>query len=196
MSKPMTTSRIKGFRPGGRLVAIAAILLMLVVGVIRQSKLGSEHGPPGLTPRARVLENFRKLPLAFAENRGQSATAADFITRSGNFQLMLDSAGATILMPGPLSGPVPAKHGRALSTGVPRIKFSQLRMNLDGASIAPPGQAQERLPGVVNYYQGKDPAKWQTNVPTYRRVKYTGVYPGIDLVYHGDGGKFEFDFEL
>ena len=192
----MNASRIKAFRPGGHLVAIAAILLMLVVGVIRESNLGSEHGPPGLTPRARVLENFRKLPLAFEENRGQSGAAADFITRIGNFQVMLDPGGATILMPGSLSERVPEEHARTLSTGVPRIKFSQLRMNLDGASIAPHGQAQERLPGVVNYYQGRDPAKWQTNVPTYRRVKYTGIYPGIDLVYHGDGGKFEFDFEL
>ena len=48
----------------------------------------------------------------------------------------------------------------------------------------------------MNYYRGNNPAKWYRGVPTYQRVKYDAVYPGIDLAYHGDGGKFEFDFNL
>src|SRR5262249_3078209 len=37
----------------------------------------------------------------------------------------------------------------------------------------------------------------KANVPTYAKVKYEKVYPGIDLVYHGDSQhKLEYDFEV
>ena len=192
----MSAFRIRAFRVGGRLVAVAAILLTLVVGLLRESRLDHAKVPPGLKPRAHVLENFGKLPLAFEENRGQAGTAADFVTRGGNFQVMLDRTGATFMTAVPAGAPAPVKDAKASPMGVPRVKFSELRMNLAGASTASGGQAQDRLPGIVNYYRGNDPAKWQTNVPTYRRVKYSGVYPGIDLDYHGDRGSFEFDFDV
>ncbi|TMI11754.1 MAG: hypothetical protein E6H40_03915, partial [Betaproteobacteria bacterium] len=41
---------------------------------------------------------------------------------------------------------------------------------------------------------GKDPAKWRTNVPTYAKVHYRAVYPGIDLVYYGNQRQLEYDF--
>src|SRR4029077_773659 len=41
---------------------------------------------------------------------------------------------------------------------------------------------------------GNDPAKWRTNVPTYAKVKYEGIYSGIDLVYYGNQRRLEYDF--
>ena len=38
------------------------------------------------------------------------------------------------------------------------------------------------LPGKMNYFVGNDPKKWHTDVPTFASVKYSAVYPGIDLV--------------
>ena len=40
----------------------------------------------------------------------------------------------------------------------------------------------DELPGRSNYFIGSDPKKWRTNVQNYAKVKYTGVYPGIELV--------------
>ena len=51
-------------------------------------------------------------------------------------------------------------------------------------------------PGKVNYFIGKDPKKWQTNVPTYKQVRYKEIYPGIDLVYYGNQSRVEHDFVL
>ena len=31
-------------------------------------------------------------------------------------------------------------------------------------------------------------------MPTYGKVRYSGVYPGIDLVYYGNSGRLEYDF--
>src|SRR5208337_3678696 len=51
------------------------------------------------------------------------------------------------------------------------------------------------LPGKANYFIGNDPSQWYTDIPTYAKVRYEGVYPGIDLVYYGArGGELEYDF--
>jgi len=50
----------------------------------------------------------------------------------------------------------------------------------------------DALPGIDNYLLGRQRAQWRTRVPTYARIAYQGVYPGIDLVYHGRQGHLEY----
>jgi hypothetical protein len=50
------------------------------------------------------------------------------------------------------------------------------------------------LPGKSNYFIGNDPAKWRTNIPSYAKVKHKDVYPGVDMIYHGDHQQLEYDF--
>lgn len=69
-----------------------------------------------------------------------------------------------------------------------------LRMRLVDANPTPRLVALEELPGKSNYFIGRDPAKWRTNVPNYAKVKYQDVYPGVDLVYYGNEGRLEYDF--
>jgi hypothetical protein len=70
-----------------------------------------------------------------------------------------------------------------------------LRMRLVGANAWATVTGADELPGKSNYFIGNDPKKWRTNVPTYAKVKYAGVYPGVDLVYYGNqGGQLEYDF--
>jgi hypothetical protein len=63
-----------------------------------------------------------------------------------------------------------------------------------GTNPSPQVAGTDELAGKSNYFLGNDPARWRTNVPTYARVKYQGVYPGIDLVYHGTQRQLEYDF--
>jgi len=68
-------------------------------------------------------------------------------------------------------------------------------MKLVGANPNAVATGGDELPGKTNYFIGNNPKKWRTNVPTYAKVKYKGVYPGIDLVYYGNqGGRLEYDF--
>ena len=69
-----------------------------------------------------------------------------------------------------------------------------LRMKLVGANSAAKVEGIEELPGKSNYFIGNDPKKWCTNVPTYRKVTYKGVYPRVDLVYYGNQRQVEYDF--
>jgi hypothetical protein len=67
-------------------------------------------------------------------------------------------------------------------------------MKLVGANPSPKVAGEAVLSGKVNYLIGKDPKKWRTNIPTFGKVHYEAVYPGIDLVYYGNQRQMEYDF--
>jgi hypothetical protein len=67
-------------------------------------------------------------------------------------------------------------------------------MKLRNANPAAKVTGVDELAGTSNYFIGNDPAKWRTNVPTYAKVKYEGIYSGIDLVYYGNQRQLEYDF--
>ena len=67
-------------------------------------------------------------------------------------------------------------------------------MKLVGANPQPRIAGLEQLPSKVNYFIGDNPRHWRTNVPTYAKVKYEDVYPGVDLVYYGNQQQLEYDF--
>jgi hypothetical protein len=67
---------------------------------------------------------------------------------------------------------------------------------LAGAQASPAPHAEQALPGRINYLVGKDPSKWRTDLATYGKVRYVGVYPSVDLIYYGNQGHLEYDFVL
>jgi hypothetical protein len=69
-------------------------------------------------------------------------------------------------------------------------------MQLVGANPRPPVTGLEQLPGQANYFLGNDTEQWRASIPIYAKVKYEGVYPGVDLVYNGNHGQLEYDFVL
>ncbi len=73
------------------------------------------------------------------------------------------------------------------------VSLSVLRMSFAGANQTPAVTGQDKLPGIVNYFIGNDPDKWQTKIPTYKTVHYKSVYDGIDLAYYGNQGQLEYD---
>src|SRR5260370_3718443 len=78
-------------------------------------------------------------------------------------------------------------HGRSRSRTV--------KMDLKGGrNIEALPSAEDELPGTVNYLIVNDPAQWHTGVPTFSKVHYRNVYPGIDLIYYGNQRQLEYDF--
>ena len=67
-------------------------------------------------------------------------------------------------------------------------------MKLVKANAAAKVTGADELPGRSNYFIGNDPTKWHTNVHEYTKVKYEGIYSGIDLVYYGNQRQLEYDF--
>src|SRR5262249_6843041 len=76
------------------------------------------------------------------------------------------------------------------------LKGERIRMRWTGASREASLDGVDLLPGVSNYYVGRDPAQWKTGIPQYGRVRVEKLYPGIGLVYYGNGGALEYDLEI
>ena len=93
---------------------------------------------------------------------------------------------------GQLGATAPARAGNVAKslTGQSAV----LRMKLLDANQAPQAKGLGKLPGTSNYFIGNDPKHWRTNVPNYAKVKFEGVYPGVDLVYYGNQQQLEYDF--
>ena len=67
-------------------------------------------------------------------------------------------------------------------------------MKLEGANQAAEVEGVDKLPGITNYFVGRDPHNWHAGIPTYSKVRYRGVYPGVDLVYYGNHRELECDW--
>lgn len=148
--------------------------------------------------QAKIFDQYGKLPLSFETNQGQMNTKVKFFSRGHGYSLFLTGNEAVIVLKkaSPRSPERKGLPGREL---VEKQKAGAegetvLRMELAGANAASRVLGVEELPGKANYFIGNDPAKWRTNVPTYAKVKYEGVYPGVDLVYYGNQGQLEYDF--
>src|SRR5207302_1632423 len=142
----------------------------------------------------RVSQSYGKLPLHFEANQGQTHQDVRFLARGAGYSLYLTAGEAVLVLTKPNpdakrdSRSAPERLGTQ-ARGTPVV----VRMSLVGAAPKPLVSGLDELPGKVNYLIGK-PAKWRTNVPTYAKVHYRAVYPGIDLVYYGNQRQLEYDF--
>jgi uncharacterized protein (TIGR03437 family) len=109
------------------------------------------------------------LPMAFEPNRGQLPGPAGFVAHTRAYSLSV-AAGRTELV----------------------SRGARVTAVLAGSRSQARAQAEEKLPGVVNYLIG-DSSRWITNIPTYSRVRYRGIYPGVDVLYYGHEGRLEYD---
>jgi Beta-propeller repeat len=128
--------------------------------------------------RAQAREAYGKLPISFELNHGQTAPQVKFLSRGNGYNLFLTSNEAVLAMSNE------AVEGRS----------DVLKIRLVGANAEPQVTGADELPGKSNYFLGNDPQQWRTNVANYAKVKYDGVYPGIDMVYYGAGQQLEYDF--
>jgi hypothetical protein len=156
------------------------------------------------TPEAHispVSEKLAKLPLSFEANLGQTDSSVRFLSRGDGYSLFLTDSSAVLALgsPGscdPKSSKVSASADLCskTSTWQPDV----VRMTLAGASGVNhlKSHGEDELPGKVNYFLGKDPTRWHTDLPTYAKVRYSHVYPGIDLVYYGNQRQLEYDFAV
>src|ERR1022692_533603 len=115
---------------------------------------------------ALLIAAFAHAPLRFEP----LPNSGEYLVRTGVSQIMVAAGGA-------------------------RFGQSPIQMRFVGATHAK-ASALDPLPMRTSYLIGNDPGKWRTDVPSYSRVRYTNVYPGVDLLYHGEGDRLEYDFEL
>ncbi|MCS7297507.1 MAG: hypothetical protein NZ611_04755 [Bacteroidia bacterium] len=72
------------------------------------------------------------------------------------------------------------------------ISIWRIDIDFVGASPAVRIEAEEPISGHENFYNVPgDPVLY---VKTYRRVRYKGLWPGVDAVFYGEKGQLKYDF--
>ena len=119
---------------------------------------------------------YGRLPLAFERNQGQTDARVAYLARGPGYSLFLTGTEAVFSL----------KRGHA--------DVDVLRMSLEGANPAATISAHQRQAGDSQYFRGSDASGWTRDVARYGKVRYSGVYPGVDLLYYGNQQQLEYDF--
>jgi len=130
-------------------------------------------------PDPALEATIQRAPLAFEPNAGRTDPRVDFIAHSV-------AGGSLFLTP------------RAAALELPQGRHDSrvLRIGLVGSDPQAQPHGLAELPGKANSFIGDDPSHWRSGIPTYEHVRYSEVYPGIDLEYYGNQRRLEYDFRL
>lgn len=157
------------------LTILAAALGIAVMGAVSPVSLQAAEVSP------RLADHYGRLPLTFEANQGQTDARVRFLSRGQGHTLFLTESEAVLFLP-----------GKTQADG--REESSVLRLQLVDANHSPQISAENPVVTRSNYFIGNDPTQWRTNVPSYGRIRYRQVYPGIDLIHYGNQRRFEHDF--
>jgi hypothetical protein len=204
--------------------AIRSIMALLIAGALGAAfsgllaqNLSAQSAEPSAASKARLAQTYGELPMSFEANHGQTARQVSFLSRGDGYGLFLVGQEAVLTLRSPIpvagsthparltaNGVAPDSQPAAMlrdgssvtasTTNSPQYKTDVVRMQLSDANAGSVPVGVERLPGTSNYFRGNDPAKWIANVPNFAKVRYAGIYPGVDLIYYGNQRQLEYDF--
>jgi len=171
----------------------------LTAGPMKKTLSNSGPSAPALNSdskaEAQAAEAYGKLPLSFEANRGQAGDAVKFVAHSGNTALLLTADGALLT----LAKPRAARRKKTSlhhAASPQKMQVAAVHMKMMGSNPNAWVEGLEQLLGSTNYLRGRDPNNWHTNIPTYGKVRYRDLYPGVNLIYYGNRRQLEYDFEI
>ncbi len=124
---------------------------------------------------ASANDSLSARPLYFEENRGQFASNIRYRTTYNGQQVLL------------------TPDGMIWKTRSGKLPVTALQMRLVNSNSKALSEGVNRLSGEVNYLLA---GYRYLHIPTYSKVQYHDVYPGVDLVYYFNQQKLEYDFVL
>lgn len=152
-----------------------------------------------------LVRAIKHSPILFEKNQGQTDKRVKYVSRRPGATLFLTKNEAVLSLskiePEKKAKSEPtntlAIHSSAVidSSKTPRkAKTAALRLKFVGANPNVRVEGESQKDTVVNYYIGNDPKKWQVGVAAYGKVRYHDLYPGMDLVFYGNGSTLEYDY--
>ncbi|MCY9694797.1 DUF7948 domain-containing protein [Paenibacillus alginolyticus] len=132
---------------------------------------------PDEETKHRVLETYG-LPIVFAPNGGQLNESVQFYAedRAFRYSFSQEQVGMTFFEFDPKLSFI---HRPSLAR-----RFLNTRCD-----VTPEGASPETG-------RGSDPNEHFSNLPTYRELIYRQLWPGIDMVFHGNKGSMKYDVML
>ena len=131
-------------------------------------------GAPSAAGERRAKSAYEKLPLAFVPNTGQTDARVRYFAQGAGYSFFFTDDKAVL----------------ALQKG---NRGQALQMRFIGANPNAELVATERSAAKVNYLSGTEQ---HTNLPSYAEVVYRDLWPGIDMVFRGQGARLKYEFRV
>jgi hypothetical protein len=162
--------------------------------------------------KARISQDFGKMPMYFIENRGQVDPGVAYYVQGHDTNVFFSPRGVTFTLTGLPDGRVQTQKGQqggdsgeqlsvaplrpmafenALERPVARQRGHVLTLDFAGANPAVKPVGQDQTPAVVSYFSGPRD-QWKTDLKTYSKLVYPDLWPGIDLVYSGTVNRLKY----
>ena len=140
--------------------------------------------------RKKLLDNYGKLPLIFIENNGQLSSKVKLYEQGSGHSTFFTQEGVFLS----LTKDQNKSDIKQFVESAKNEKSSLLvRLFPVGGNKSPEIVAEDLQDGTINYFIGKDPEKWKTDLPAYGAVVYKEVYKGIDIKFYGNNRQLEYD---
>jgi hypothetical protein len=189
--------------PAAPLFSTAGIYLGLILtasptALPQRPQVSSAATGSSLLDQTEIRSSYGNLALGFEANRGQADPSVEYLSHVQGYTLFLRHGDALLALRHPVSSPsnpdpIAASYGHS-AAGTGAMETSLLRIRLIGGNTRSKAEAGERQTTRSNYFIGNDPSQWRTGIPNYGRIRYAGIYPGVDLVYYGNQRRLEHDF--
>lgn len=122
-----------------------------------------------VVPGFSALQPDRSLPIFFFPNAGQADSAVRYLVQTPDLSA-----------------------GFRPDAAIFQVHQHRIAVRFVGANPHVSILGQEKLAAKVNFFLGK--AAWKTGVPSYSKIVYQGLYPGIDMTYSGTGRRVKSEF--
>jgi hypothetical protein len=182
--------------------SLILISFFLATGLaIRSGDPTLQAGPPARpsspSTALNVQPDFGRLPLFFIPNRGQADEPIDYYIPGKDKTIYFTPGGLTLALtspgPGALDSPTLGRESRRRIEAARPGRRHILKLDFIGANpgVHPRGEAMTGA--AVSYFRGT-PDRWQSGLPTFTRIVYPDLWPGIDLSYSGTSGRLKYEF--
>jgi len=151
--------------------AAASFLVLFVLNF----SFAQQPEASNLTDAGKLLTG---LPILFEANQGQADRHFSYLAHQPGFSLALSA------------------DRMVFGVKDAGSKESFITMQFPGRNRRVELTSLELQASRINYLIGNRPTNWHTGIPTFQKIQYTSLYPGVDLVFYGNGKDLEHDFVL
>ncbi|HJS29517.1 MAG TPA: SBBP repeat-containing protein [Anaerolineales bacterium] len=172
---PRATFRTIGF------LAAAVTLVVVLTGQIAHRAVASSEDRASSENKAAPLRSSYPFPqtggsLRFIQDRSRAGSGPGFYAEGPAGTSYFSTEGLFLGVVVPVTNP-----GSQDNT----ISAAPLRVIFEGASPAARLSGMGEPVGLASRYLGGDKDSWESGLPVFSKIRYSSLYPGIDLVYRG-----------
>ena len=154
---------------------------------------------PETTAKPEIAGGLSPTKLSFTKNVGQWPDSILYRTEACGVTVWF-TARAVYYQPLRRTGPggwTHTKGGLSVPRQVDSLEYMVLKAAFVGSNADVEVVPRRLTEYRCNYFKGRSPAKWRTNVPNYEGITYRNLYGATDLCFFGgDGGSLSYQYVL